>query len=811
MTTTNPIVLLAPAPNMVFAAIPSGTTYVSNQYGLITITNGSVADQQALVTGGGCLTLTAVSGVTGNPSVGASTLAGLYALDVANDYDEGTIAAVFNDSTTPNNGLWAKTGTGTGSGNWTFEQIFITALMPVLSTSTSAGSANATAINDILSVGGEVRIEIPGTYYLSFPLVMGSNTSLFLGPDTTLIQSPSQSSNLIQSACYSRAWNTATLTWTSGPEVSVNWPSHGQVKGNYVWLRGEVQTFTGNLSSGSATISSPSINPVGNTAVGMNILSEDGHIPSGTIISSQSSSSITLSADATANSTGANIQAMADPAFFGVFQIISITDSNDFIVRLNNVPASAPVGNFQVKQADTNIRIEGGTFDYNFSGGAGGGASTDAGLISLLMIGVHQLTIDTNVIDTSKFCVNVGAVDDVDITLRVQETNSDCVKIYGPARGVRVNGLSAFGGDDVISIQPLEPTVYQGYDVPLGGDCQDIRVRNLNAYTLTSGSGIAFYAHPVFTIDAVEIDGISFQSSVNNPVVNIQNASSIPFGKIGRIAIKNLRIPDVAADFNGIISIGGSQTQSIEAVDIEGVIYPQSTPTSYEQNAFAVGSGCSVNNLRLSSVVGDMTGTIANISGTVENFIFEKSSLNCVSPAYAITVGGKLAQGVLRENYVNNWSNLIVVESSASGTPNFVLEKNTGEAVCGVNFSIAGNITVADNQLSGMYNGYARCDGSGLTFNVVDRGNNSYAGSGVLVTKVTGSENVIVTGMSRLPAYTCSALFTALSPSSTAAGTKAFVTDLSATPSFNSTISSTSGGGSNGTSVTCDGTNWRVG
>lgn len=62
MTTTNPIVLLAPAPNMVFAAMPSGATYVSNQYGLVTITNGSVADQQALVNAGGCLTLSPITG-----------------------------------------------------------------------------------------------------------------------------------------------------------------------------------------------------------------------------------------------------------------------------------------------------------------------------------------------------------------------------------------------------------------------------------------------------------------------------------------------------------------------------------------------------------------------------------------------------------------------------------------------------------------------------------------------------------------------------------------------------------------------------
>lgn len=61
MTVANPIVLLAPAGNMTFASLPSGSTYVSDADGLIRITNGSVPDQIALVTAG-CITLNPVPG-----------------------------------------------------------------------------------------------------------------------------------------------------------------------------------------------------------------------------------------------------------------------------------------------------------------------------------------------------------------------------------------------------------------------------------------------------------------------------------------------------------------------------------------------------------------------------------------------------------------------------------------------------------------------------------------------------------------------------------------------------------------------------
>lgn len=53
---TAPIFLLAPAAGMTFTGAPSGATYVSNQYGLVLITNNSAPDEAALIAAG-CVAL----------------------------------------------------------------------------------------------------------------------------------------------------------------------------------------------------------------------------------------------------------------------------------------------------------------------------------------------------------------------------------------------------------------------------------------------------------------------------------------------------------------------------------------------------------------------------------------------------------------------------------------------------------------------------------------------------------------------------------------------------------------------------------
>ena len=113
------ILMLAPTGNMSFGSAPSGATYVANSYGLIQITNNSAADQ-AYLQSAGCFVLTPFGGAG---SFGFTTLANLYAADTGTifqgwtGYPQYSAAQVFSDGA--NTGVWAKTGTGSGSGNWT--------------------------------------------------------------------------------------------------------------------------------------------------------------------------------------------------------------------------------------------------------------------------------------------------------------------------------------------------------------------------------------------------------------------------------------------------------------------------------------------------------------------------------------------------------------------------------------------------------------------------------------------------------------------------------------------------------------------
>lgn len=83
------ILILAPAANMTFASLPSGSTYVSDANGLVYVTNNSVSDQAALVAAG-CKTLTPIPGgiVTTQPGTAYAVQAG----------DQGNVIVFTNGS-----------------------------------------------------------------------------------------------------------------------------------------------------------------------------------------------------------------------------------------------------------------------------------------------------------------------------------------------------------------------------------------------------------------------------------------------------------------------------------------------------------------------------------------------------------------------------------------------------------------------------------------------------------------------------------------------------------------------------------------
>lgn len=136
---TQPTILLAPAPGITFVAMPSGATYVADENALVKIANGSIADELALIAAG------AVSLVPLNLGATQQTLAGLFAQDASTPFAQGTWALVYADATTANDGFWIKTGSATGSSNWTQQtSVTISTLQSQISTNAAAIAAEAT-------------------------------------------------------------------------------------------------------------------------------------------------------------------------------------------------------------------------------------------------------------------------------------------------------------------------------------------------------------------------------------------------------------------------------------------------------------------------------------------------------------------------------------------------------------------------------------------------------------------------------------------------------------------------------------------
>jgi hypothetical protein len=164
------ILMQAPAGAMTFAGMPSGATYVSDQYGLIKIVNDSTADQNALANAG-CVTLSP-AGFWGAGTF--NLLADLYAADVMTGiFQPGLVgfpahmtAAVQADPTAANNGLWYKTGTGNGSGNWTFTTATLTP-----SASAIVAAAAATTAGTSAAIAQAALLGLP---YYPYPLNAGT-------------------------------------------------------------------------------------------------------------------------------------------------------------------------------------------------------------------------------------------------------------------------------------------------------------------------------------------------------------------------------------------------------------------------------------------------------------------------------------------------------------------------------------------------------------------------------------------------------------------------------------------------------------
>lgn len=174
------IIMLAPGsqPYMTFGGVPSGSTYTSDAYGLLFV--GGASDQIYLE-GFSCKTLQPM-GDWG--SRGFGSLSDLYAADVSLQLPQWTVASVFLDATSSNNGTWYKSGSGFGSGNWTqgSSQTLATLYAGLTAEIVAIGSDEHMAAlgSTTTSATGNVNVASPGSTFDGVTLTNVGADTVFL-------------------------------------------------------------------------------------------------------------------------------------------------------------------------------------------------------------------------------------------------------------------------------------------------------------------------------------------------------------------------------------------------------------------------------------------------------------------------------------------------------------------------------------------------------------------------------------------------------------------------------------------------------
>ena len=112
---------------------------------------------------------------TGGGLIGAATLASLYTQDTSAHYAQYSVAQIFSDPTSSNNGFWLKIGAGTGAGNWTQQStITLASLNGAIATETSTQIAVETNFSPLLN-----DVIFPDEYYYAGGIFDGSGNPLF--------------------------------------------------------------------------------------------------------------------------------------------------------------------------------------------------------------------------------------------------------------------------------------------------------------------------------------------------------------------------------------------------------------------------------------------------------------------------------------------------------------------------------------------------------------------------------------------------------------------------------------------------------
>lgn len=244
--------------------------------------------------------------------------------------------------------------------------------------------------------------------------------------------------------------------------------------------------------------------------------------------------------------------------YLGVFPIISVTDENNFVVKLKRMPTASPTGTAKCIKAAQNIGISGGIWNYNYTGGNTGGSGYN--LHALRLGGVYNLYLENiRGRDTNKYVADIGAVSNLRfIGGYGAGLHSDFMKLRGPLFDAKVFNLEASAGDDILSLQNREPPAYESSNWTWG-DIIGCDIYGVGGYS--SSASIVLYPNSLGIIDGIKIDGLA-STVAGTSLINLRIDNNWGSG-VGNIGSVVMTVPNFNGKNTAIGWLGDTTTQSL--------------------------------------------------------------------------------------------------------------------------------------------------------------------------------------------------------------------------------------------------------
>lgn len=191
--------------------------------------------------------------------------------------------------------------------------------------------------------------------------------------------------------------------------------------------------------------------------------------------------------------------------WFDIVRVVSVTDANTIVVRLNFIPSAAPSGQMTAKRCHRNVNIN-VNFDYNKTQNQ---SSAQANYARMGIVAAFLADSTVNVIgnDLYKYVLLVAGADNVNgSAVNYPTSNSDTLKYYGPIINCEFSAVGN-SSEDCASFQAQEPSGFIAY-MPCQGVIRGARLVNSRATVKTAGSGgVVVYGDSTYPIENLSIVG----------------------------------------------------------------------------------------------------------------------------------------------------------------------------------------------------------------------------------------------------------------------------------------------------------------